>query len=83
MNNLSRAKAKLTKMTLRAIPIIAWKKLKFLKPYKQAVKNVNHEIFVTNKVIKIPDPFLNIPCILINEKDQNNTNKKYIYLNII
>ena len=40
-------------------------------------------MFVTNKVIKIPDPFLKILWDFINVYDHNRVNKKPMYLNIM
>ena len=44
---------------------------------------VNQEMFVTNKVIKIPDPFLKILWDFIKVYDHNRVNKKPMYLNIM
>ena len=44
---------------------------------------VNKDILVTNKVIKIPDPFLKILWDLIKVYDHKRVNKKPTYLNIM
>jgi len=44
---------------------------------------VNQDIFVTNIVIKIPDPFLKILWDLIKVYDHKRVNKKPAYLIIM